>query len=111
MANFRYRGRSGRGALITGRLDGDDVDAVAARLLNLGITPLEIAPDAVHGTTVRDLLQRAPFEAVFGEHVESGVEDARARVWTGGGRLPHWCNRNSLLSIRQAITNRMVDFT
>jgi MSHA biogenesis protein MshG len=58
MSNFRYRGRSGRGDLITGRLDGDDVDAVAARLLNLGITPLEIVPDAVHGTTVRDLLQR-----------------------------------------------------
>jgi MSHA biogenesis protein MshG len=58
MANFRYRGRSGRGALVTGRLDGDDADAVAARLLNLGITPLEIVPHAVDGTTVRDLLAR-----------------------------------------------------
>ena len=58
MSNFRYRGRSRRGDLITGRLEADDMDGVAARLLNLGITPLEIAPDAVHGATVRDLLQR-----------------------------------------------------
>jgi MSHA biogenesis protein MshG len=58
MSNFRYRGRSRRGDLITGRLEADDTDGVAARLLNLGITPLEIAPDAVHGTTVQELLQR-----------------------------------------------------
>ena len=58
MSNFRYRGRSGRGDLITGRLEADDIDGVAARLLNLGITPLEIAPDAVHGASVQDVLQR-----------------------------------------------------
>src|SRR5208282_777622 len=56
MSNFRYRGRSGRGDLITGRLEADDIDAVAARLLNLGITPLEIAPDAARGATVHDVL-------------------------------------------------------
>jgi MSHA biogenesis protein MshG len=58
MSNYRYRGRSRRGDLITGRLEADDMDGVAARLLNLGITPLEIAPDAVHGATARELLQR-----------------------------------------------------
>ena len=58
MSNFRYRGRSGRGDLITGRLEADDIDAVASRLLNLGITPLEIAPDAARGATVQELLQR-----------------------------------------------------
>ena len=58
MSNFRYRGRSGRGDLITGRLDADSIDAVAARLLNLGITPLDIAPDTVERTSVQDMLHR-----------------------------------------------------
>ena len=58
MSNFRYRGRSGRGDLITGRLDADSMEAVAARLLNLGITPLEIAPDAAGSFSVTELRQR-----------------------------------------------------
>jgi MSHA biogenesis protein MshG len=58
MSNFRYRGRSRRGDLVTGQLEADDMDGVAARLLNLGITPLEIAADAAHQTTVREFLQR-----------------------------------------------------
>jgi MSHA biogenesis protein MshG len=58
MSNFRYRGRSRRGDLVTGRLEADNTDGVAARLLNLGITPLEIAPDAVQGATVQEFLQR-----------------------------------------------------
>src|SRR6202051_3676563 len=58
MSNFRYRGRSGRGELITGRLEADDADAVAARLLKLGITPLDIAPAAATGTSIQELLQR-----------------------------------------------------
>src|ERR1700731_1021077 len=58
MSNFRYRGRSGRGELITGRLEADDADEVAARLLKLGITPLDIAPDAAPGTSIQELLQR-----------------------------------------------------
>jgi MSHA biogenesis protein MshG len=58
MSNFRYRGRSRRGDLITGRLEADDMDGVAARLLNLGITPLDIAPDAAHGATVQEFLRR-----------------------------------------------------
>jgi MSHA biogenesis protein MshG len=58
MVVFRYRGRSGRGELIAGRFEADSVDAVATRLLNLGITPLEIAPDAVGQPSVQDLLHR-----------------------------------------------------
>jgi MSHA biogenesis protein MshG len=57
MSDFRYRGRSGRGELVTGRLEADDVDGVASRLLNLGITPLDITPVAVQGTSVRELLR------------------------------------------------------
>ena len=58
MSSYRYRGRSGRGDLITGRFEADTVDAVAARLLNLGITPIEIALDAVEGASIQDLMQR-----------------------------------------------------
>jgi type II secretory pathway component PulF len=46
VTDFRYRGRSGRGELVTGRLEAEDIDGVANRLLNLGITPLDIAPAA-----------------------------------------------------------------
>ncbi len=58
MSHFRYRGRSGRGDLITGRLEAETVDAVAARLLNLGITPLQIEPDTPAGSSVSELLRR-----------------------------------------------------
>ena len=58
MSNFRYRGRSGRGDLITGKLEAETIDAVATRLLNLGITPLHIAPDSTQATNVQDLMQR-----------------------------------------------------
>jgi MSHA biogenesis protein MshG len=58
MAYFRYRGRSARGDLLTGRLEADSVNAVAARILNLGITPIEIGPDQLDGTSVNQFLQR-----------------------------------------------------
>ena len=58
MSNFRYRGRSARGDLVTGRFEADSENAVASRLLNLGITPLEIALDADVSSSVHDLLQR-----------------------------------------------------
>jgi MSHA biogenesis protein MshG len=43
MAVFAYKGRSVRGELVTGRMDGETADRVAARLFNGGITPIEIA--------------------------------------------------------------------
>ena len=42
MATFAYRGRSSRGELVTGKLEGADASAVADQLLNTGITPVDI---------------------------------------------------------------------
>lgn len=58
MSSFRYRGRSGRGELVSGRLDGESPDGVAARLINLGITPIEIAADDAGSVDVRELWHR-----------------------------------------------------
>ena len=58
MAFFRYRGRSARGDLLTGRLEADSVNAVAARILNLGITPIEIGPDKLESANLQQFLQR-----------------------------------------------------
>jgi MSHA biogenesis protein MshG len=58
VSNFKYRGRSGRGETITGTLDAESVDGAASRLLNLGITPLDITPDSVGSTSLDDLLRR-----------------------------------------------------
>ena len=58
MPFFRYRGRSARGDLLTGRLEADSVNAVAARILNLGITPIEIGPDQLESASVQQFMQR-----------------------------------------------------
>jgi MSHA biogenesis protein MshG len=42
MPVFAYKGRSARGELVNGRIDGDTPNSVAARLLETGITPIEI---------------------------------------------------------------------
>jgi len=42
MAEFAYKGRSASGGLVTGKLDGSSADAVAGRLVSIGITPVEI---------------------------------------------------------------------
>lgn len=42
MARFQYRARTGRGDLLEGHLEAADADAVAAQLLNGGITPIDI---------------------------------------------------------------------
>ncbi len=53
MPNFRYKGRTGRGQAVTGEIEAETSDAVAAQLMNTGITPVEI--DAV---AERELDQR-----------------------------------------------------
>lgn len=42
MAVFAYKGRNGRGDLMQGTLEGDDSYAIADKMMNIGITPLEI---------------------------------------------------------------------
>lgn len=42
MPVFTYKGRSGRGDLVQGSLEGADSSAIADQLLNTGITPIEI---------------------------------------------------------------------
>ncbi len=42
MPVFNYKGRSARGELMLGRMDGETADMVAARLSGSGITPVEI---------------------------------------------------------------------
>lgn len=44
MPVFTYTGRVRGGELSSGLMEGDSPDAVAARLLNSGITPIEVAP-------------------------------------------------------------------
>ncbi len=46
MAEFIYKGRSANGALVTGRLVGQSADAVAGRLISIGVTPVEIRDHA-----------------------------------------------------------------
>ena len=42
MALYQYKARSSRGDLISGQLEADSQDALAARLFNSGVTPVEI---------------------------------------------------------------------
>ena len=60
VAEFSYKGRSSNGALVNGRLHGESTDAIASRLLGLGVTPVEITPvTAQAGMTVEELWRRA----------------------------------------------------
>jgi MSHA biogenesis protein MshG len=43
MPLFSYKGRTARGDPVSGRLDAESADHVAARLLSAGVTPVEIA--------------------------------------------------------------------
>jgi len=59
MAEYAYRGRSVSGELVTGKLHGGSADAVAGRLINVGITPVEIRNLATKSTlTVNDIWLR-----------------------------------------------------
>ncbi len=56
MAEFFYKGRSPRGELVSGQLSGSSAEAVAARLINTGVTPVEIRDaDRKSAMTVGDL--------------------------------------------------------
>ena len=56
MAEFFYKGRSPRGELISGQLSGSTAEAVAARLISTGVTPVEIRDaDRTSAMTVNDL--------------------------------------------------------
>ncbi|MGI9202939.1 MAG: type II secretion system F family protein [Woeseiaceae bacterium] len=59
MAEFAYKGRSASGGLITGKLYGTSADAVAGRLVSIGITPVEVRDLSGTGSmTVSDLFLR-----------------------------------------------------
>ena len=58
MPVFKYRGRSGRGDLITGQLEAVSADAVATQLLTSGITPVDIAQGRRTSDWRRNLIQR-----------------------------------------------------
>jgi len=62
MPRFQYTGRSAQGRLVSGNTEGDSADGVAARLLEGGITPIQIAiaSEAVEAanTDLRKLSQR-----------------------------------------------------
>ncbi len=59
MAEFTYRGRSASGALVTGKLAGKSADAVAGRLISIGVTPVEIRDLAnATGISLADLNKR-----------------------------------------------------
>jgi MSHA biogenesis protein MshG len=51
MPIFSYTGRVRGGELATGLMEGETPDAVAARLLGNGITPIEVAPAKVEGSS------------------------------------------------------------
>jgi MSHA biogenesis protein MshG len=51
MPVFTYTGRARGGELASGQMEGDTPDGVAARLLGNGITPIQIAPAKVEGST------------------------------------------------------------
>ena len=42
MAEYAYKGRAANGGLVTGKLHGNSAEAVATRLVSVGVTPVEI---------------------------------------------------------------------
>lgn len=59
MGEFHYKGRSATGEIMKGRLTGATSDAVANRLLNIGVIPVDIKQAAESSeVTVEDLWRR-----------------------------------------------------
>jgi MSHA biogenesis protein MshG len=55
MPLFAYTGRSMRGEVIEGSLDGENADQVATRLLGAGITPIDIGLASERGSSLKSL--------------------------------------------------------
>src|ERR1041385_8072608 len=51
MISYSYTGRSAGGEAVRGRMESDSPDGVAARLIQAGITPINIAAAKVAGET------------------------------------------------------------
>ena len=68
MPVFSYKGRSARGDLVQGSLEGADSGAIADQLLNTGITPTEIK---------HDLPGCAERQQPRGQFVETAVDESR----------------------------------
>ncbi len=59
MADFHYKGRSANGERMKGRLSGASSDAIANRLLNIGVIPVDITAAAESSAvTVEELWRR-----------------------------------------------------
>lgn len=58
MATYEYTARGHDGGLVEARMDASSVEAVAAELLEAGITPVRIAPAARQAAGVEGLLRR-----------------------------------------------------
>jgi MSHA biogenesis protein MshG len=58
MPVFSYKGRTARGELVTGRIDGESTDNVAARLFSTGVTPVEIQPAGADSTGTTSFLRK-----------------------------------------------------
>ncbi len=59
MPLYQYKGRSNRGELVTGRMEGDTAERIALRLLSGGITPVDIwLPGNVQSIHLDKLIRR-----------------------------------------------------
>jgi MSHA biogenesis protein MshG len=58
MPRYTYKARSGRGDLISGELDAESSDVVAARLTASGITPVDIHPASPAAESLGDVWRR-----------------------------------------------------
>src|SRR4051812_29293916 len=58
MPLFTYKGRTSRGDLVTGRIDGETPESVAARLFSTGVTPVDISAASEEPTASRTNIAR-----------------------------------------------------
>jgi MSHA biogenesis protein MshG len=58
MAVFAYKGRSPRGELVAGQLEGETSDAIAQRLFKSGITPIDISPASAIDSSISQLWRK-----------------------------------------------------